>query len=107
MPPAVPALWQDLGPCSVVATAAVMPNPATTDQVQVVVPLTATSDVTLEVLTTNFRKVIHREYPQTFAGTNLRLELTGDKGERMANGLYYIFARAQGRHWVIKLLVLH
>jgi hypothetical protein len=62
--------------------------------------------VTLEVLTTNFRKVLHRTYPQTFVGTSLPLELKGDRGEGLANGLYYIFAQAQGKRWVVKLMIL-
>jgi hypothetical protein len=108
MPPVVPALWQDLGPCSAVTTAIVYPNPSTSSgTVQVAVPLTTTSDVTLEVFTTNFRKIIHQTYPQTFAGTDLRLELKGDHGERLANGLYYILAQAQGKRWIMKLLVIH
>jgi len=107
MPPVVPALWQDLGPCSAATAAVVFPNPVTSaNTVQVAVPLTATSDVTLEVFTTNFRKVIHHSYPQTYVGTSLSLELNDDWGGRLANGLYYILAQGQGKHWVIKLLVI-
>ena len=100
-------MWQDLGSCGTVQTAAVYPNPSTSaGTVQVAVPLTVPSDVTLEVFTLNFRKVIHQTYPQTFVGTDLRLELRGDKGETLSNGLYYILAQAQGKRWVVKLLVI-
>lgn len=107
-PNVTPALWQDLGPCTAVKTAAVYPNPSTSSgTVNLAVPLTATSDVMVEVYTLNFRKVIQRTYSQAAVGTDLPLELKGDKGEKLANGLYYILAQAQGKNWTVKLLVLH
>jgi hypothetical protein len=107
MPPAVPALWQDLGPCAPATTASVYPNPSTgSGPVHLSVPLTSSSDVGVKLYTTNFRKLIEKNFPQAFAGTDLSLDLQGDRGEVLANGLYYIVIEAQGRRWVTKLLVL-
>jgi len=107
-PNVTPALWQDMGPCAAAKTAIVYPNPSTTSNlVQVAVPLTAASDVTLEVYTTNFRKVIYKDYPQSAIGADLTLELRDDWGGNLANGLYYVAARAQGKTWILKLLILH
>jgi len=107
-PNVVPALWQDLGPCTAVKTATVYPNPSTSSgTVQLAVPLTTTSDVTVGIYTTNFRKVTQKTFPQSAVGTDLPLELKGERGETLANGLYYILAQAQGKRWTVKLLVLH
>ncbi len=107
-PPVVPALWQDLGPCTAVRTASVYPNPSTSSNiVSLAVPLTAPSDVKVAIYTTNFRKVTEKVYPQAAVGTDLPLELKGERGEGLANGLYYLFAQAQGKRWTVKLLVLH
>ena len=107
MPPAVPALWQDLGPCGTAKTASVFPNPSTSGPVNLTVPLTEPSDVSVKVYTLNFRRIIEKAYPHVFVGTDLPLDLQGDRGETLANGLYYIVIEAQGHRWVTKLLVLH
>ena len=107
-PNVTPALWKDLGPCSTSSTAVVFPNPATTsNQVELKVPTTQAADVTVKVYTVGFRMVSQKEFPNTAVGSDLTLELTDNAGNKLANGLYYVVANAQGHQWVIKMLVMH
>jgi hypothetical protein len=90
-----------------VTTAVLYPNPVTTSsQVSLQVPLTQASEVSVEVYTLSFRKVQQRNFPQVAVGSFLTLELKDQWGNKLANGLYYVFVHAQGRQWTVKLLIL-
>jgi hypothetical protein len=107
MPSVVPALWKDLGPCSTVTTVIIFPNPATTSgPINLRVPLTQTSDVSVWVYTLSFRKVQQKTFLQVAIGSEMPIELTDNWGSRLANGLYYIRVEAGGKSWTAKLLVL-
>ena len=106
MPPAVPALWKDMGPCPG-SVPILYPNPATTSgTVQLQVPLEKTEDVKVEVYTSAFRKIQQADYPNEPVGKGLALDLSDRWGSRLANGLYYVRVEAGGQKWVVKLLVV-
>lgn len=107
-PNVTPALWVDLGHCSTVKTAVVYPNPATTTYaVELAVPLTAASDVTVKVYSLGFRKVQEKAFANVAVGSSLPLDLVDGGGVPLANGLYYLVSQAQGHQWITKLLVIH
>jgi hypothetical protein len=54
----------------------------------------------------SFRKVKAETFQQVSPGEVLALDLTDRWGNPLANGLYYVVIEAQGKKWIIKLLVL-
>jgi len=74
--------------------------------VNILLPLTVTSDVEIVIFTTSFRKVTETRFPNVASGQILGLPLLDHGGSPLANGLYYLFIRAQGHIWKVKLLVL-
>ena len=60
----------------------------------------------MDVYTLAFRRVIHNTYSQQTPGSTLSLGLKDERGNRLADGLYYVVVKAQGNRWVGKLLVL-
>jgi predicted alpha-1,6-mannanase (GH76 family) len=111
MPPAVPALWKDLGPCGsvptplAVAQPVVYPNPATTSTVQLELPINNATNVTVDVYTVSFRRVKTTQVSQV-GGNLLTMQLTDKSGVSLANGLYYFVVQANGQRWILKELVL-
>jgi hypothetical protein len=86
----------------------IYPNPATgPGPVLLSVPLTGTADVQIQVYTSAFRRVNSLSFTNVTPGTPLPIPLTDRFGNPLANGVYYLVVQAQGKHWVIKLLVLH
>jgi hypothetical protein len=85
--------------------ALVYPNPCRGDgEIMIFVPLTTDSDVSVEVYTSSLRKISSRSFKQVQAGTAIHMQLTG--GTAMANGIYYLEARAQGKKWYMKAVVI-
>lgn len=82
------------------------PNPVTGGDVTLNPDLKATSDVTVTIFTTAFRKVNVENYPQVPAGATVLVTLTDRTGKPLANGLYYVMVQTnQGRN-ILKLLIL-
>jgi hypothetical protein len=109
MPPAVPALWKDLGPCgSSVSTATspvVYPNPATSDTTTIQLPIANAANVKVGVFNIAMREVKNIAVPQV-TGNILTVSLTDKGGMRLANGLYYFVVQMNGKKWMNKVLVL-
>lgn len=112
MPPAVPALWKDLGPCGSTPTSVaskstpvVYPNPATgsTTTIQLADP-NATS-VKVQIFTIAFREVQTITTSQVFGGS-LTVSLSDKGGRPLADGLYYFVIQCNGGRWVNKVLVM-
>ncbi len=82
------------------------PNPVTGGDVTLNPGLSATSDVTVSILTTAFRRVNLESFPKVPAGATVTVVLTDRMGVPLANGLYYVAVQtAQGRS-ILKLLIL-
>jgi hypothetical protein len=85
------------------------PNPVTGSgpiQVQIT-DLTAGSDISIEVYTTAFRKVLKETFPNEGPGTvTLSIPSTGQNGTPLANGVYYVVVRIHNQHFTLKLMVL-
>jgi hypothetical protein len=112
MPPVVPALWKDLGPCGSTPTAAlvtanpvVYPNPATSSTTSIQLPVTDATNVTVEIYTVSMRQVRVFNVPQV-AGNTLIVSLVDKGGVNLANGLYYFIIKANEKKWMNKILVL-
>ena len=111
-PPVVPALWEALGPCGSTPTAALVtanpvayPNPVTGSTVNIQLPVTNASNVTVKILTLSFREVQTVDIAQV-VGNNLMVPLVDKAGVTLANGLYYFGIQANGQKWITKVLVL-
>jgi beta-glucanase (GH16 family) len=110
MPPAVPALWKDLGACGAapaLATASpvVYPNPATSSTVNLQLPVSNATNVQIQVFTVAFREVKTITQAQVM-GNNMTISLIDKAGTQLADGLYYFAIQVNGQHWVNKVLVL-
>jgi chitinase len=109
MPPAVPALWKDLGACgfsSPVATSPVVyPNPATSDTTNIQLPISDAVNVKVSVFTIAMREVKNLTASQV-TGNVLTVTLTDKAGMRLADGLYYFVIQTNGQKWMNKVLVL-
>jgi hypothetical protein len=112
MPPVVPALWKDLGPCGSTPTVAlalqapvVYPNPVTSTTVNIQLPVANATNVKVRMLTISFREVQTIDIPQV-VGNNLPVQLSDKSGVALANGLYYFVIQANGQKWIDKVLVL-
>jgi hypothetical protein len=111
MPPAVPALWKDMGPCgstptSVVShgTPVIYPNPVTSSNVTLQLPVSNTTSVKVQIFTIAFREVQNQTV--VVNGDSLSLSMVDRSGVSLANGLYYLVIQADGQKWVNKLLIL-
>lgn len=110
MPPAVPALWKDLGPCGstptvIAPTPVVMyPNPATGDTTTLSLPGPGPANVTVEIFTLSMREVRTIRVQQASGSLEVRLYDKG--GMPLANGLYYFRVTVGGSVRILKLLVL-
>jgi hypothetical protein len=84
----------------------VYPNPVTGGTVQIQVPLTRASSVTIKIFTLAMREVqIHTESMLPI-GVDVTLPLVDKYGYGLANGLYYFVIEANGQRWINKVLVL-
>ena len=83
----------------------VYPNPWDGDggkPLKIRVDLQAGGEVKVKLFTTAFRKVWQADLPGRPAGVqDLVLNLP-----RLANGIYYLVVEADGKRWVLKLMVL-
>jgi hypothetical protein len=94
----------------------IYPNPSDgTKPVSVNVPgLTVTSNITVQIFTTAFRKVQEIPFSNVLVGTDINFSLTDKWGTHLASGLYYVVvtttpAGATGqspKRSVCKLLIL-
>jgi len=111
MPPAVPALWKDLGPCGSAPTSAllagpvVFPNPVTSTMATLQMPVSNATNVKVQIFTLSFREVQSVSMAQ-IAGDTMALSMMDKSGKLFANGLYYFVIHANGQRWVNKVLVL-
>lgn len=111
MPPAVPALWKDLGPCGSTPTSAllaspvVFPNPVTSTTATLQLPVSNATNVKVQVFTTGFREIQTVAAAQV-AGDTMAISMMDKSGKCFANGLYYFVIHANGQRWVNKVLVL-
>jgi hypothetical protein len=63
--------------------------------------------VHIQIFTVAFRKVVDETLPDVPAGTSrVPVPLVDRDGKPLANGLYYVVITANGKHWVLKLLIL-
>jgi hypothetical protein len=85
----------------------IYPNPAPGPTVNILPPAyTGTANIRVEVFTLAFRKVQDNDYPDWPSGMVIRLNLTGRKGNELANGVYYVVVTVNGQRSIGKLLVL-
>ena len=63
-------------------------------------------NVRIQIFTLSFRKVQDTTYPNVSGSTRLTLQLTDISGKPLANGLYYVVVTANGKRWVLRLLIL-
>jgi hypothetical protein len=112
MPPAVPALWKDMGPCgstptSVVskATPVVFPNPATGSTTTILLADPTATSVKVQIFTVSFREVQTITNSQ-LSGGSLTVALSDKGGRALADGLYYFVIQCNGTRWVNKVLVI-
>jgi len=112
MPPVVPALWKDLGPCGTTPTPAlaiaqplVYPNPAISSTVTIQLPNNNATNVTVQIFTISLR-LVQTIHVQQVLGNGLVIQLADKSGVRLSNGLYYFQIQADGQKWTNKVLVL-
>lgn len=112
MPPAVPALWKDMGPCGSTPTSVagtgvpvIYPNPVTSDNASIQLPSNDMTNVKVQIFTIAFREVQSKIYTQV-SGNILALVLADKTGHNLANGLYYVVVEQNGNRWIDRLLVL-
>jgi len=83
------------------------PNPATNGgPVTLVVNLDSASNVKIQIFTVAFRKVSDQTIFNVPSGTaKVPVRLVDLRGNALANGLYYIVVTANGKRWILKLLI--
>jgi hypothetical protein len=84
----------------------VYPNPTSGQPVSLRLPITQTSDVTVQIFTLAFRKVWEQDFPQVAPTTALSVPLSDRTGTQLANGLYYVVAVTSQGTYKTKLLIL-
>jgi hypothetical protein len=71
------------------------------------VNLAAPGNVRIQVFTVSFRKVLDKTVPNIPAGVqDLTFPLVDKDGTALADGLYYVVVTANGKRWILKLLIL-
>jgi len=68
-------------------------------------PLTAVSNVQIQIFTVAFRRVNSFTLENVTPGAAIDIPLTDQWGNPLADGLYYVFVQTQGKRWVVKLLI--
>ena len=85
----------------------IYPNPISgPGPAHLAVPLTGTANVQATLYTSSFRRINSFSWSNVTPGTVLDIPLTDQNGNPLANGVYYLLVQAQGKRWVIKLMVL-
>jgi hypothetical protein len=85
----------------------IYPNPATgPGPVFLSVPLTAAADVQATLYSSAFRRLNSFSWTNVTPGTPLPIPLTDRLGNPLANGVYYLVVTAQGKRWIVKLMIL-
>ena len=88
-------------------TVVVYPNPVSGGPVNVMPPAyNGTADVEVEIFTTAFRKVQDKTFSSVPSGTAVAMGLEDMWGTPLADGLYYVVVKVEGKRSVAKLLVL-
>jgi len=82
------------------------PNPCSGPTASVILPLSGSANITVQVFTLAFRKVLSQNYPQVAPGTVLSFPLKDSWGNNLADGLYYVAITTPQNRWMVKLLVL-
>jgi len=85
--------------------AVIYPNPATGTTVSIQLPMMNAANVKVQIFTLAFREVQTINVAQV-AGNTLVVPLIDKSGVNLANGLYYFVIHANGRKWMVKVLVL-
>jgi hypothetical protein len=80
------------------------PNPVTGNTVNVYISFGG--NVEVDVYTLAFRKVMTKPLGQQPLGITVSLALTDNWGGTLADGLYYVVVKSQGKKWVGKMLIL-
>ncbi len=85
----------------------IYPNPVVGSTVNLRVFLASAGSVRIQVFTLSFRKVGDETVPSVPAGSSvLTVPMTASDGKPLSNGLYYLVVTANGKRWVLKLLIL-
>lgn len=84
------------------------PNPVPIGApVTLLLNLSSSGNVRIQIFTVAFREVQDETIPDVPAGTaRLPVSLVDREGKPLANGLYYVVVTANGKRWVLKLLIL-
>jgi hypothetical protein len=100
MPSTTPTPWDQTKPI-------VYPNPIQEEgKITLLPPLSAGTDLHIEVFTLAFRKVEDSTLQLGSAGENVSWSFTDGQGKTLANGIYYLVLSGGGHHWNLKVLVL-
>lgn len=86
----------------------VYPNPATGGSVRLHLLLPSSSNITVEIFTTAFRKVQETVFPAQPVGVDMVVNLVDKSGITLADGLYYISVSTplSSTRKITKLLIL-
>jgi hypothetical protein len=87
-------------------TVVVFPNPSTGGTVQLNPGLTSASNVSIEIFTIAFRKVVVLDDPNVQPGANVTIPLVDKWGTPLASGLYYVVVQTNQGRTIVKLLIL-
>ena len=79
------------------------PNPSNGGPVNVDVNLPTAANVSCEVFTTAFRKIVGQTWPAPAGNSSYQWDLTDKTGSRAANGLYYIRIQVTGAQPLTKV----
>ncbi len=87
----------------------IFPNPSTglTPAHIQIAGLTSSSYIDVELFTVAMRKIWKETLGQMGPGTvTITIPLTDQSGAALANGVYYVDVRINGKHFIEKLLIL-
>jgi len=85
----------------------IYPNPITgPGPAHLSVPLTGVANVQVTLYSSAFRSLNSLSWSNVAPGTVLDIPLTDRNGNLLANGVYYLVVQAQGKRWIVKLMVL-
>lgn len=87
-------------------TVVVYPNPATGGMVELNPNLTTESDVSIEMFTIAFRKVVSLNKSNIQPGESVPIPLVDKTGTPLASGLYYVVVQTNQGRSVLKQLIL-
>lgn len=82
----------------------VYPNPWNGDggkTLKLHIDLSVAGEVKVKFFTTAFRKIWHQDFYEPAGSDDLTLDIP-----TIANGIYYLVVEANGKRWVVKLMVM-